>query len=151
MLRPICIRKQTINSPSATVYSSKYSHHPNYSTTPPEWSYVTRIASTSAVTAHKQLTAHLPQLGKVAHYAFDAVLSTSSPTPPENPLLTSFFPNARHSNSLRLPRRRPTLHRPNVRLPLPYTYSPPLSTEPPKATKTKKKIQLTCSPRLTQT
>ena len=78
---------------------------------PQTWLYVFSAGGPPPRThpaAHHQLTPL--QFGRLTHYAFDAVLSTHSPVP-----TLLLLPTNRRS--LRLPRRRPTLHRPHVRLP----------------------------------
>src|SRR5690242_18553279 len=91
---------------------------------PPTWSYV---HPTRLVGASRESHTDTLQLGKVAHYAFDAVLGTPDTQHFCNSWLTL------HLRSLRLSRRRPTLHRPHVGASLVY----PSSLPPPSYERTK--------------
>lgn len=92
---------------------------PNYSSSPPiqhpppPWSYVAYPAAKRDRLRKGRMSSpnsHTSQVGKLAHYAFDAVIS-APPSLPHNTHPAA--PNTRRS--IRLPRRRPPLHGPHVR------------------------------------
>ena len=78
----------------------------------PPWLYVAHIVRVARLpwhvwTSHRLHRSHISQLGKVAHYAFDAVLCASTHLPSH--LLPAHF-----CCSIRFPRWRATLHWPYV-------------------------------------